>query len=551
MRRNGRRPREAPPNRERYVNKKLYIAKQAGLLKTGQIDRRSFVMSALAAGVVLPTALSMASKAEAQMAKKGGVFRHGSGYGSTTDSLDPGTTENSFGTSLVYTRGNHLTEVANTGELVPELAESFETEDAKVWRFKLRSGVEFHNGKTMTAEDVIASFNHHRGDDATSAAKGLVAQIEDIAADGDTVVFTLASPNADWPYIVSDYHLMIMPSEGGEVDWASGIGTGPYVIQTFEPGVRAIATRHPNYFKEGKAHFDEYHLLAILDSAARQQALMSGQVDFINNIDTKTVALMERVPNIEILETTGTQHYTFPMRVTMAPFDNYDLRMALKYAINRQELVDKILLGHGKAGNDVPVNESMPFFNADLPVHEFDPDRAREHYAKSGHSGTIQLSTSDAAFPGAVDAAQLVAASAAQAGIEIEVVREPSDGYWSNVWNKKAWCACYWGGRPTQDWMYSSAYTAETEWNDTDWKTTEAAQRFNELVVQARSETDEAARAAQYAEAQALLQDDGGAIVAMWANYIHGHANTLAHEDAVAANWIDDGNKVHERWWFA
>ena len=533
------------------MDKKRFIERQTTLLRAGQIDRRAFVMSALSTGIVLPTALSMASRAQAQMAVKGGVFRHGTGYGSTTDSLDPGTTENSFMTSLVYTRGNHLTEVDNTGELVPELAESYETEDAKTWRFALRQGVEFHNGKTMTAEDVIASFNHHRGEDSTSAAKALVNQIESMEADGNTVVFTLASANADWPFIVSDYHLMIMPSEGGEVDWASGVGTGGYVIQEFEPGVRAVATRFPNYFKENRAHFDEYHLLSILDAPARQQALMSGQVDFIDNIDTKTVALMERVPNIEVIETTGTQHYTFPMRVTSAPFDSYDLRMALKFAINRQELVEKILLGHGKAGNDVPVNDSMPFFNADLPVHEFDPDRAREHYEKSGHSGPIQLSTADAAFPGAVDAAQLIAASAAQAGIEIEIVREPSDGYWSNVWNKKAWCACYWGGRPTQDWMYSSAYVADQEWNDTDWRTGEAAERFNELVVMARSEVDTAAREAQYHEAQALLQEDGGAVVAMWANYIMGHANTLAHEDAVAANWINDGNKVHERWWFA
>ena len=105
----------------------------------------------------------------------------------------------------------------------------------------------------------------------------------------------------------------------------------------------------------------------------------------------------------------------------------------------------------------------MPFLNTEIAQREFDPDKAAEYYKKSGHSGTIKLSASDAAFAGAVDAAQLIAASAKEAGIDIEVVREPKDGYWSNVWNKKGWCACYWGGRPTQDWMYSAAYTADTE----------------------------------------------------------------------------------------
>ena len=250
-----------------------------------------------------------------------------------------------------------------------------------------------------------------------------------------------------------------MPSKDGAVDALGGVGTGAYAIESFEPGVRAFGKRNPNYWKENSAHFDEFELISILDVTARQNAIMNGDVDDIDSVDPKTVSLLSRAPNLNILETTGTQHYTFPMRLDVGPFDNLDLRLALKYSIKRQELVDKILLGHGKAGNDIPVSSAMPFLNTDLPQREFDPEKAAEHYKKSGHSGTIQLSASDAAFAGAVDAAQLIAASAKEAGIDIEVVREPKDGYWSNVWNKKGWCACYWGGRPTQDWMYSAAYT--------------------------------------------------------------------------------------------
>ncbi|SMX22130.1 ABC transporter substrate-binding protein [Boseongicola aestuarii] len=535
------------------MRKESYIKLQAQRLTTGQINRRRFIMSALATGVTLPTAISLAGRAEAMTPKQGGVFRMAVGHGSTTDSIDPATAENDFSTHVVYSRGNNLTEVSKSGELVGELAESFEPGDtASTWVFNLRPGVEFHNGKSLTAEDVIATMNYHRGEDSKSAAKGLVSQISSMRADGaNRVIFELQSANADFPFIVSDYHLIILPSEDGVVDALSGIGTGGYVVETYEPGVRANFNRNPNYWKEGAAHFDRYELLSILDATARQNAVMNGDVDFAGDIPPNTVALMSRVPTIDILKTTGTQHYTFPMRLNVEPFDNYDLRMALKYSIKRQELVDKILLGHGEAGNDVPVNASMPFFNPDLPSHEFNPELAAEHYAKSGHSGPIQLSAADAAFAGAVDAAQLIAASAKEAGIDIEVVREPSDGYWSNVWNKKGWCACYWSGRPTQDWMYSSAYTNDTEWNDTAWKGTESSARFNELVVQARAETDEAARRAQYYEAQSLLQNDGGAIVSMFASYLAAHSKALAHDEAVAANWANDGNKAQERWWFA
>ena len=292
-------------------------------------------------------------------------------------------------------------------------------------------------------------------------------------------------------------------------------------------------------------------MLSVVDPTARQSAMLNGDVDVADAIDPKTVSLLSRVPTLDILETTGTQHYTFPMRLDVEPFGNLDLRMALKLAIDRDELVEKILLGHGVVGNDIPVNATMPFFNANIPQRSFDPEKAAEHYKKSGHSGPIKLSVADAAFSGAVDAGQLIAASAKKAGIEIELVREPNDGYWSNVWNKKGWCACYWGGRPTQDWMYSSAYTADNTWNDTAWRNTPAADRFNEVVVQARGETDDAKRAAQYAEAQQLLHDDGGAIVAMWANFILAHSKNIAHGPDVAANWQNDGNKLAERWWFA
>ena len=99
--------------------------------------------------------------------------------------------------------------------------------------------------------------------------------------------------------------------------------------------------------------------------------------------------------------------------------------------------------------------------------------------------------------------------------------------------------------------MYSAAYTSDTEWNDTSWKGTDSANKFNEIVVAARSETDEAKRQSQYFEAQSLLHDDGGLILPMWANYIHAHSKKVAHGDDVAANWINDGNKLAERWWFA
>ena len=193
---------------------------------------------------------------------------------------------------------------------------------------------------------------------------------------------------------------------------------------------------------------DEVEILALLDSTARQNAVLTGDVDVINRCDLKTVHLMGRNPAVRVEEATGFLHYTAPMNTTVAPFDNNDVRLALKYAVNREELMNKILLGHGALGNDTPIAPSVPYY-ADLEQRAYDPDKAKFHLKKAGYDSLrVDLSAADGAFPGAVDAAVLMKEQASKAGIDINIVREANDGYWSNVWMKKPWCMCYWG-RPS------------------------------------------------------------------------------------------------------
>ena len=228
----------------------------------GRVGRREFLRGATALGLSLTAANSWMSQAQAASPQKGGTLKAGLAHGSTTDSLDPATYENGFTIAMDYSLFNHLTEVDVDGQLIPELAESWEaSDDASQWTFKLRKGVEFHNGKTLTADDVVASINHHRGEDTKSAAAKIVAPITDVKSDGaDTVVFKLESGNADFPFIVSDYHLAICPGQGRQgIDWQSGIGTGGYKPE--EPSSRVCALRRasaiPTTGRKAMAHFDE------------------------------------------------------------------------------------------------------------------------------------------------------------------------------------------------------------------------------------------------------------------------------------------------------
>lgn len=509
------------------------------------LGRRDLLVGGTAlgvAGLVLPRHL------RAQEPKPGGRFRLGKAHGSTTDTLDPGTFENDFTIGMGYVFNNYLTEVQVDGTIAGELAEEIEASpDAATWTFRLRQGVEFHNGKTVTAADVIASINHHRGEESTSAAKVIVEPITEIEAlDERTVRFRLASGNADFPFVVSDYHLTIVPSADGVADWRSGVGCGPYVIESFEPGVRGFFTKHANYWKTDRAHFDEVEFLSIIDVAARTNALTTGEIDAMDRVDLKTVHLLQRNPAIKVHSVSGNQHYTFAMRTDTAPFDDNNVRLALKYALDREAMLQTVLRGFGMVGNDHPIGPANQFHHADLEQRSYDPDRARFHLREAGlDSLTVDLSVAEAAFAGAVDAGVVFAEHAAAAGITINVVREPNDGYWSNVWMNKPWSAVYWGGRPTEDWMFSTAYASGAAWNDTFWE----HERFNELLAEARAELDEAERREMYHEMQAIVRDEGGAVIPMFAAYVFATSDQIGHGE-FANNWDMDGHKCVERWWF-
>jgi peptide/nickel transport system substrate-binding protein len=158
----------------------------------------------------------------------------------------------------------------------------------------------------------------------------------------------------------------------------------------------------------------------------------------------------------------------------------------------------------------------------------------------------IKLHAADGAFRGAVDAAILYKAHAEKAGIDIEVVREPSDGYWSNVWAKKPWCASYWGGYSTENAMLSTRYAPGAPWNETQWD----HERFNNLMMEARSELDETKRREMYAEMQRILRDEGGAVVPMFANAILARNDKVAH-GKLGGNLPLDGRRLIERWWMS
>ena len=500
----------------------------------GLMTRREFVGRAAALGVTAAVANSMlASSAEAATPVRGGTIKIGSSGGESTNTQDPALTASEVPLNNLRCWGETLVDETENGELDFRMAESVEASaDAKTWAFKIRKGVTFSNGKDMTPEDVLLTMQRHSNEDSQSGALGIMKGIANMKVDGDNFIVELETANADLPFLMTDYHLMIQPG-GGMDNPGAGIGTGAYTIEIDEPGVRHAFKRRDDYWdSENRGFADEIEQLVLNDATARTAALQSGQVQAINRVDPKVAALLDRAPNLSVQSVAGRGHYVFIAHVDTAPFDNNDVMLALKYAINREEMVDKILRGYGTIGNDMPINSAYPLFDDTIPQREHSIEKAKEHYAKSGHDGSpIILRVADGAFPGAVDAAALFQESAKAAGIPLEIKREPNDGYWSEVWNVQPFCASYWGGRPVQDQMYSTAYLSTADWNDTRWKRPE----FDALLNEAKAELDTAKRKGIYSQMGRMLNEEGGLILPMFNDFVSGVSNNLG-------GWIQDGN---------
>lgn len=488
------------------------------------INRRRFMGHGGAMALAAASTGLVPLAARAEDPQRGGHLKVGLSGGATTDSLDPGTYSGAVLFTIGKTYGDNLVEAhPATGEPLPALAESWESSsDATEWTFHIRKGVRFHDGTEMTVADCAQTIRRHADAKSRSGALGLLGGIKRIEERGGDLFIGLSEPDADLPLLFSDYHLIVQPN-GGHDDPAAGIGTGPYRLMSYEAGLRAAFERNEDDWNPGRGFVDSVEILTINDNTARMAAVTARQIHIADHVDPTVVHMIEGTHGVSVLRSPGKGFYCFLAHCDTAPFDNNDLRTALKFAIDREEILDKVLGGFGTIGNDYPVNSAYALAPDDIEQRPYDPDQAAFHYKKSGHEGPIILRAADAAFPGAIDAAQLYQNQAARAGIDIQVKREPDDGYWTDVWNVAPFCASYWGGRPTQNSRYMTNFTSSAEWNDTRFFNPD----FDALIARARGELDPDKRKALYRDAAVMVRDEGGLILPAFNDYLDAYTDDV------------------------
>ncbi|MBL4812000.1 MAG: ABC transporter substrate-binding protein [Rhodobacteraceae bacterium] len=403
-----------------------------------------------------------------------------------------------------------LTEIAANGQLTGELAESWEASpDAAVWTFNLRRDVRFHNGAPFTADDVIASLALHSGN--ASPAAPLVAPILQMKRLGDhQVAFVLEAPQADFPFLMADYHLQIYPHGDIAGAMAAGIGTGLYRVDDFVPGQRALLARVDGHYKDGGAGwFDSVEVIALNDDKARMAALSEGRIDAVSGVPPQMVAQLATKRGLAVSEVVGNRHWSLVAT-------NPALQQALKHAVNRPQMLDALLLGHGAVANDHPIGPANQYYDPQIAQANYDPDKARVLLRGAGL--------------GQAEVEQFI--SAASGGDGIVSAASASDG--------APWHRALWSGRPTEDWMFALGYQAS--WQDA---------RFQSLLRAARSEFDSDLRGAMYSEMQGLMAADGRLVAPLYATYLQAHTTKLAHGEVVGNVYEMDSARLIERWWFA
>ncbi len=473
--------------------------------------RRELLTMLLAGGVALSAGglvLGRASNAVAATPKSGGNLKAAGWSSSTADTLDPAKASLSTDYVRCCSLYNRLTFIDKAGVTQMELAESFESKDAKIWTVKLRKGVTFHDGKELTADDVVFSLKRHLDPGVGSKVAKIAAQMTGFkAVDKSTVEITLADPNADLPTILALHHFMIVAD--GTTDFSKGNGTGAFVLKTFDPGNRSVVEKNKNYWKSGQPYLDSFEFFAISDDNARVNALLSGDIHYAASINPRSMKLIDGQSGFTLSKTTSGNYTNLNMRLDMTPGNKKDFVDGMKLLVNREQIVKSALRGLGEVANDQPVSPANIYHNNDLKPKAFDPDKAKFHFQKAGVLGqSIPVIASDAATS-SIDMAMIIQAAGANIGMKLDVQRVPSDGYWDNYWLK---APIHFGNinpRPTPDILFSLLYASNAPWNESQYK----SEKFDKMLIEARGLLDQVKRKQIYAEMQVMIAEEAGTII--------------------------------------
>ncbi|MEO0909654.1 MAG: ABC transporter substrate-binding protein, partial [Pseudomonadota bacterium] len=289
-----------------------------------------------------------------------------------------------------------LTRIGPDGSVQPGLAESWEvTEDGKVYVFKLRSGVKFHDGSDFEASDVKFSLDRARADDSTNAQKPLFAQIDSVeVVDPQTVKVTLKQAQGSFLYNMGWGDAVMVAPESADGNKANPVGTGPFKFDSWAKGSSIKITKNPDYWGDA-ASLEKAEFRIVPDAAAAIPALLSGDVHAFANMPAgDALAQIQADPRFEVVIGATEGETILSTNNKQPPFDNLKVRQAIAHALDREA----IILGNG-SGYGTPIGSHFSPANeayVDLTkTYELNLDKAKallkEAGFENGFKATLKL----------------------------------------------------------------------------------------------------------------------------------------------------------------
>ena len=362
--------------------------------------------------------------------------------------LDPHT-ETIFGSSqLLQNIYSSLLRYDESGGVAPDLAKSWDiSPDGLVYTFHLRDNIYFHNGRKMTSGDVRYSIERMLDPAAGSARRENFVLIDKIETPDDhTITFTLKEPFAPLLVNFADPWAAIVPKEivdDGSIK-QKAVGTGPFMIKKRVPGSYTLLEKNPNYFIPGLPYLDELRFQVIAEDSAIVAAMRSKTAD-ISNVWGKLFELFKTLQDIEMVDIPVFSWAMMEFNCSKPPFDNPKLRLALSYAIDRQEIIDSVMLGNAKV--TAPIPEALAGYAApwnELPGYQHDYEKARALLKEAGYPDglTFELKTSTA-YPPYVPTAQVIQSNLKNIGVDVEIVPLEWGAYIKDITNFETWEVCF------------------------------------------------------------------------------------------------------------
>lgn len=426
--------------------------------------------------------------------------------------LDPAFASSDAEIAVLNAVYDYLVDIDARNEVVPRLARDWSVaDDGLTYTFALYEDAAFHDGRPVTADDVVWTFERLRDPDAGFPTADLYANIEDIEATGEhEVTFRLAEPNPFFLYDLSDNHALVVPAGSDDLG-ATFVGSGPFVLEDYRPGTRMSLRANPDYHLEGRPGVERLELVFFADQAAAVNAIRGGQLDLVLRMPTALYRSLEGARGVERVMVPTNGFDLVRLRSDRPPGDDPRVVQALKLAVDREAIVAAVTQGLAVQGHDTPVG---PLYEAyflpepGLPPH--DPERARELLAEAGYEDGLALELHTPDTGDRPDLAVVLKEQLDAAGFDIEVVVEPESVYYGeNGWLEVDFGITGWGSRPVPQFYFDTMIACDAVWNEAHF----CDEEVDRLIELAGSTRDEAERVEAYHELQRILAERGPYVI--------------------------------------